>query len=703
MPEQLLKCSECGKTFRAPDYDDQRTYSCKRCGGKLDAVSKVVTPSPEQGTAEEPDPLVGSQIGPYKILAKLGEGGMGAVYKAEHTGLRRASALKLLPQHKAERSQRAVQRFLREARSAAALSHPNIVAVFYVGEADGWHFIDMEFVEGESLQDRLEREGKLGIHDATAITIDIARALAAAHAKGIVHRDVKPANVLVTKDGAVKVADFGLAKNVESEDTLVTVEGQGGLGTPSFMSPEQCDGLPLDGRSDIYSLGVTYYYLLTGDVPFKSDATGSVSYKHRSTPVPDPRDRVADVPDAAVQVIERAMAKKPEDRYQTCDEMAAALADVAAGRPARRSRVGLAKQRVGASVRQRPKAAAAALVGVMGLLFLLSALRSSTDAKQAPSPAVAGSDRSHEVAEPRAGEVRINPKDGAEMVWIPAGEFLMGADKSDNERIFDKFGWDKDWIEKYAKDEAPKHKVKLDGFWLYKYEVTVAQFQKFVDATGHKTTAEKEGVGYHYNPDGNKWEKVSGLSWRYPFEKGVRARPDHPVVQMSWDDAQAYCRWAGTRLPTEAEWEYAARGGDTGLAGKAHHAFVWGSDAPRRPVANMWDESAARKWPKTSLLKFPNYDDGYALTAPVGAYAPNGFGLFDMAGNVLEWCSDWYDEAYYAKSPAANLTGPLYGKYRAVRGGAWDRAPDNLRVSNRGRSTPANRSSSFGFRCAGTR
>ena len=304
---------------------------------------------------------------------------------------------------------------------------------------------------------------------------------------------------------------------------------------------------------------------------------------------------------------------------------------------------------------------------------------------------------------PRPGETATNPADGAVMVWLPPGEFLMGADRSDNERVYEKFGWDKEWIEKYAKDEAPKHRVTVDGFWMYTHEVTVAQFQKFVDATGHKTTAEKEGKGRHYNAEKDEWVWVKGLSWRCPFEKGAAARPDHPVVQVSWDDAQAYCRWAGARLPTEAEWEYAARGGDTGLAGKPHHAFVWGSDAPTRPVANMWDESAARKWPKTNYLEFPKYDDGYALTAPVGAYAANGFGLFDMAGNVWEWCSDWYDEGYYANSPASNPTGSPDGKYRVARGGAWNSPPGLMRVSSRNWDAPDDRDSDSGFRCARTR
>ena len=305
-------------------------------------------------------------------------------------------------------------------------------------------------------------------------------------------------------------------------------------------------------------------------------------------------------------------------------------------------------------------------------------------------------------AAPRPGQVTTNAKDGADMVWIPAGEFLMGSDRADNLRIYEKFGWDKEWVEKYAKDEAPKHRVKLDAFWMYKYEVTVAQFEEFVDATGYRTTAEKEGTGKHLNADEGKWEDMDGLYWRCPFDRSQRARPDHPVVQVSWEDAQAYCRWAGARLPTEAEWEYAARGGETGLAGKPHHAFVWGSDAPRRPVANMWDESAARKWPKTNYLKFSGYDDGYALTAPVGAYAANGFGLFDMAGNVWEWCSDWYGEEYYGKSPGANPTGPMDGKYRVVRGGAWYYSPDNRRVSYRVRFVPAGRRTYGGFRPART-
>lgn len=313
-----------------------------------------------------------------------------------------------------------------------------------------------------------------------------------------------------------------------------------------------------------------------------------------------------------------------------------------------------------------------------------------------------GSDLAEVVTMPVAGESSVNPIDGAEMVWIAPGEYLMGADRRENERLCEKFGWDRQWLDNYANRETPKHCVRLDGFWMYKYEVTVCQFDQFVEATGHRTDAEKEGRGWTYNTDEDKWEAAEGLSWWQPFEEGRLAHPDRPVVQVSWNDAQAYCRWAEVRLPTEAEWEYAARGGNTGLAGRPHHTFVWGSDAPTRPVVNMWDESAARKYPETDYSRFRSYNDGFALLAPVGTYVPNGLGLFDMAGNAWEWCSDWYGRGYYRESPQRNPKGPAYGRYRVARGGAWNCKPDDLRVTYRIRNGPWDRYSNHGFRCACT-
>ena len=326
MAEQVLLCEKCGKNYRARAYDQGREYTCKQCAGTLEPASHD---DPSAQTVVHDDPLVGTQIGLYRILAKLGEGGMGAVYKAEHVKLRRLSALKVLPERMVQKSPKAVTRFLREARSAAALSHPNIVTVYYVDEADGRHFIDMEFVEGESVQDRLARERKLSVDEATRIVLDTARALAVAHERNIVHRDIKPANILVDSRGTVKVADFGLAKNVV-DDSLLTVEGRGGMGTPYFMSPEQCDGAEIDGRTDIYALGVTYFYLLTGEPPFRSDSSLSIMLKHKTEPVPEPTSFEPSLPESVCKIVKKAMAKKPEDRYQTCEEIVEDLEGVLA-------------------------------------------------------------------------------------------------------------------------------------------------------------------------------------------------------------------------------------------------------------------------------------------------------------------------------------------------------------------------------------
>ena len=325
MAEEKLRCPGCHKRYLIRSYDPKKTYTCRRCGEALAPASGLDSPVDAAGSGDPvDDPLIGRQIEQYRILGKLGEGGMGVVYKAEHVELLRLSALKVLPEHRFKRSPKALRRFLREARSAAALSHPNIVVVYNVGEAEGMHFIEMQFIDGESVQDRLAREGKLSVEDATRIVLDTARALTAAHASHIVHRDIKPANILLDGKGHVRVADFGLAKNLD-DDSMVTEAGKGGLGTAYFMSPEQCDGGTLDGRSDIYSLGVTYFYLLTGELPFNGDTSLSVMLKHRTDPVPDPRLFVRSLPETACRIIAKAMAKRPEDRYQTGREMVSAL------------------------------------------------------------------------------------------------------------------------------------------------------------------------------------------------------------------------------------------------------------------------------------------------------------------------------------------------------------------------------------------
>ena len=598
MAEETLRCSDCGRKYRARSYDPNQTYHCRRCNGVLQPTSPNGAyeftidrgPAAGQAPAAEIDPLVGREVGPYRIIEKLGEGGMGVVYKAEHTGLRRLSALKVLPPEKAARSERVAQRFLREARAAAALDHPNIVRVFHVGEADGWRFIDMQYIEGESLQDRLEREGRLRVREATRILIDVANALAEAHGQNIVHRDIKPGNVLLDAQGRVYVADFGLAKHVTTDDpdSLITLEGRGGLGTPSFMSPEQCDGLPLDGRGDIYSLGVTYYCLLTGDVPFKTDPTGTVEYKHRTAAVPDPRRRAADIPEAACRVITKAMAKQPPDRYQTCEEMAADLTALAEG--------------------------GAAIALPSGL-----ALTKGSKLKWG-NPVGEGSD-------PASGlpwEVALGDS-GMPLILCPAGEFMMGSEKG------------------YS-TEKPVHKVRItEPFYMGKYEVTNKQFHEFVDANPQwgKGRIDPKYHNRHYL---KHWTGDA-----YPSDKA-----DHPVVYVTWFAAKAYCEWAGGRLPTEAEWEYACRAGST-------TNYCFGDSATEAGFLGIGERDVLGEyaWYLTKSGAGPH---------PVGQKKPNEWGIYDMHGNVWEWCSS-KDQPYPYKPDDGREDLNDTGSRRVLRGG----------------------------------
>ena len=327
MSEVLLYCPGCNVKFKPKERDPDRGHKCPRCGQPLKPHSQesdtlaggTLDTAGALKANDEADPLVGKELVQYRIVAKLGQGGMGVVYKAKHLKLDRVVALKVLPPWFAARDPAAVERFSREARAAAALDHPNVVTIHNVGEEGGQHFIEMELVDGESLEQRLKREGKLKVEVATKIVREAARGLAAAHARKIVHRDIKPANIMLSKQGRVKVMDFGLAKDVAADGGL-TASGEV-HGTPYYMSPEQCEAKDLDGRSDLYSLGATYYHLLAGEVPYKGDSALAIMYQHLNSPPPDVREQRDDVPDEVHAVIAKAMAIDVNSRYQTADEM----------------------------------------------------------------------------------------------------------------------------------------------------------------------------------------------------------------------------------------------------------------------------------------------------------------------------------------------------------------------------------------------
>nr|WP_251046748.1 formylglycine-generating enzyme family protein [Arthrobacter sp. ISL-85] len=280
-----------------------------------------------------------------------------------------------------------------------------------------------------------------------------------------------------------------------------------------------------------------------------------------------------------------------------------------------------------------------------------------------------------------------------EEVIIPAGEFAMG----------DAFG------EGYPNDgETPVHRVRLDAFRIDTTAVTSSMFAAFVEATGYRTEAEQYGTSavFHLVARARKgdilgtaagapwWLNVRGADWAHPFGPSSQwtEAPDHPAVHVTWNDALAYCAWAGRRLPTEAEWEYAARGG---LEGKR---YAWGDELTPagQHRCNIWQGI------------FPTLntnEDGHVATAPVKSFPPNGYGLYEVAGNVWEWCSDWMLPKYYAKAPTQNPQGPTIGRGRVMRGGSYlchDSYCNRYRVAARNSNTPDSSSGNCGFRTAAT-
>jgi serine/threonine-protein kinase len=285
-----------------------------------------------QNTKLQMSTLLGTSLnGRYRLEARIGSGGMSTVYLAFDETLERQVAIKLMSREVASDSDQ-LERFRREARAVAQLSHPHVVGVIDAGEDDGRPYIVLEYVEGETLKARIRRHGRLSIPEAVAYAIEIARALGAAHARHIVHRDVKPQNVLIDQEGSAKVTDFGIARTLE-EDGL-TVDGRV-LGTTDYVSPEQALGQHVTGQSDLYSLGIVLYEMLTGEVPFKGESQVAVAMRHVREQIPDVQAKRPEVSAALAAVLDKATAKREDDRYANDAELIADLEDVLAIETAR--------------------------------------------------------------------------------------------------------------------------------------------------------------------------------------------------------------------------------------------------------------------------------------------------------------------------------------------------------------------------------
>lgn len=284
------------------------------------------------------------------------------------------------------------------------------------------------------------------------------------------------------------------------------------------------------------------------------------------------------------------------------------------------------------------------------------------------------------------------------MALVPAGEFAMGRNGENA-------------------DEKPVHSIQIVSFYMDKYAVTNKQFLEFAEDTGYVTQAEKDGYAWDFRPGQREFQSIPGANWRHPNgpESNIEDRMNHPVVCVNWEDASAFAKWAGKRLPTEAEWEYSARGG-----AKTHYAAKVAKHEVSEPVLGHLEGSGNSASPALHTNNenivfipanvwqgsFPNEnteEDGYYRTAPADAFEANNFGLYNMVGNTWEWCNDWYSSNYYALSPAENPKGPEGGEYRVARGGSWFCSSGYCGAYNthyRGASPPAQAFSNVGFRCA---
>jgi serine/threonine-protein kinase len=263
-------------------------------------------------------------LGHYDIIAELGRGGMGVVYKGYETSLNRYVAIKVLAESLAH-DESVKERFLREARSMAALNDPHIISIYFIGDDAGQTYFVMEFVDGESLGSLLKREGKLKPEQAAKIVHQTAQGLATAHDKGVIHRDIKPGNLMITAKGAVKIADFGIALSSQDFSKKLTSTGEF-VGTPGYLSPEVCQGKPVDQRSDIFSLGIVLFECLAGRMPFTDESPLGLMLEVVKAEIPDVRTLNAEVDPELERILAKMVAKDPADRYQSCQELVADLA-----------------------------------------------------------------------------------------------------------------------------------------------------------------------------------------------------------------------------------------------------------------------------------------------------------------------------------------------------------------------------------------
>ncbi len=589
--------------------------------------------------------------GKYHVLCRVGGGGMAQVLLARHRLHGGLFAIKILADHLAQ-DPSIVARFKQEATTAASLSgHPNIVPIFDIGEGNGLHYLVMQFVCGEDLSSYLRRQGKLSVAEAASVMAQAAEALAWAESKRVVHRDLKPANMHLDTTGRIKILDFGISKITDIADGL-TRPGEA-LGTPFYMSPEQIRGEACDSRSDLYSLGVVFFELLTGRRPFENESATAIQIAHLSTPPPSVLLYDEAIPPMCDEIIQRLLRKDRNDRYGSVQELVeelhrhgassgpstlrpqidASLAvainepptpggcvsetrvDVSAPVTSAIAATPAPGEVVAATPPVAPKSSAAVRIGLLSAVVLLAAIAGLLFLMRSkPRTEPAATSSAPTLVLPAATQ-DVHGR----MLLVAAGPFQFGDSAADS--------------------QEPPQTVTLPAFYVDETEVSTEEYKRFAQATGH---AMPSTVG----------------------------KPNDPIGGVSLSDAEAYATWSGKRLPTEQEWEKAARGTDG-------RPYPWGTQP--------WTEDV------------PQQVD--AVTSHPDRRSPSG--AYNMAGNVWEWTSSRYtpSEAEVADMQR-NLHTTALQDWSVLKGGSFSPGGSRGFAVYARRGFPHDlRSALVGFRC----
>jgi formylglycine-generating enzyme required for sulfatase activity len=702
--------------------------SCDHCGHQLPVSSMAATGARQTGADTGPspssgghDPLLGRVLGgQYKVVEMLGQGGMGVVYRAEsNVGDVVVKTLRV----DAGVGSQARMRIRSEAVAQCKVAHTNVVQFRALYEDGADLFLIMEYVRGPSLeqviQDHAQSATPIGLGEALRIFREVVSGVDAAHRKGVIHRDIKPSNVLIDDEsgGTAKVTDFGIAKN---EQDAIVGKGitQGPIGSPLYMAPEQIVAGSVDKRADVYALGILLFEMLTARPPFDGDSQYAISTQHLQAPFPSVRTYRPEVPAVIDEVLARACAKKPEDRFAGCTELLEALrgieapageAPVRGARPggtliggdtplslAATSMAGFAGGRTtnspvaGAVGRDsagptsdaalstsgqqssisipkppptRPAAKASRLplvLGVGGVVVVLGGLA-----------AFVGKGTSKLADAPASGSAAVGAPPGASALAAMLAASASAAAAASAVPTGQAGNGDPDGMVLIAPPGAA-------GFFLDAHEVTLAEWQECVV---------RKGCGAVPTVATSTKYSTFCTGASLAEKDASKRRLDHPINCVTFEEAEGYCATLHKRLPTELEWEAAVKLGGGG-------AFPWGDAPPSDKTANLCDASCAANLKtlnvNTKIKPLVAASDGTPATAPARSFLPNGLAMYGLGGNVSEWV---------VPDPARK---PGAAGARLSHGGSWASVEaQDVRTDSRTWDEPLDyRGAEIGFRCA---